>query len=424
LANALKRRDRLAVASARTVSIPRVTPFDDRVAAIAALGASAVGGRCAIACDSAGAGARCTVLAPMGDARWDDLIVALLAALENRLCDSAASGTRRKLALSAREIGAIVRGGNFDIPPAVAILAFVEGGSSIRIALVTGAESAQTQSCVELDALLELLAGAVFAEIAREEAEKSAEFWRAYGEERLHYCRVAREELKCERGLARDLDAAVAATRAAMEREAAARSGLVQKLALRMFTAIDDERARIARDLHDDQAQLLAAATIALEGGREEARAIFKQIEIELRRKTRELRPARLGRATLEEGIEREFRRVEDAGIIATLVRPGATRESDISRAVQQLCFQVVREALSNVIRHARARSVEVVVERANSATRVSVIDDGCGIDTSMDGEGIGLKGVRERVELMGGRLTIESRAGRTIVVAEIPELS
>jgi len=66
-----------------------------------------------------------------------------------------------------------------------------------------------------------------------------------------------------------------------MEREAARRSLLVRQLALRMFAAIDEERARIARDLHDDQAQLLAAAKIALEGRREAARAIFKQVEAE-----------------------------------------------------------------------------------------------------------------------------------------------
>jgi signal transduction histidine kinase len=208
-----------------------------------------------------------------------------------------------------------------------------------------------------------------------------------------------------------------------MEQQAASRSGLVRQLALRMFTAIDKERARIARDLHDDQAQLLAAAKIALEGGREEARAIFKQIEDELRRRTRELRPATLGRATLDDAIEREFRRLSGAGITAKLVDAGAAHASVISRPVQQLCFQVVREALSNVIRHARAKSVEVLVERTPEAARISISDDGRGIDPS-NAEGSGLSGVRERLELMGGGLTIESRAGRTTIVAEIPEPS
>jgi signal transduction histidine kinase len=416
LANALKNRKRLAVVTARPA--PRPAPFTERIAAIAALGASAVGGRCAIAWDSAGAGG--TALAPVDDSRFDEVIRAGLAALDNPLSDAAAKGSKR-VTLSTREIDSIGRYGKFEIPPAVAMLALVEGGISIRIVTAAaGAEGGHRRSSCEFEALLELLAGAVVAEISRKDAEKSAEFWRAYGAERVHYCRIAQDELKRERGRALEVDAAVAAARASMDREAATRSGLVRQLALRMFTAIDDERARIARDLHDEQAQLLAAAMIALEGGREEARAIFTQIEVELRRKTRELRPATLGHATLDEGIEREFRRVVGAGILATLVYPGA--KDGISRPVQQLCFQVVREALSNVIRHASAKSVEVIVECKNSAARISVIDDGCGIDRSRNGDGIGLAGVRERLELMGGRLTVESCAGRTVIMAEIPE--
>jgi len=204
-----------------------------------------------------------------------------------------------------------------------------------------------------------------------------------------------------------------------MEREAARRSALVRQLALRMFAAIDEERARIARDLHDDQAQLLAAAKIALGGRREAARAILKQVEEELRRKTRELRPATLGNASLGEAIEREFARLKRAGVTATLIHTSPAEK--FSRPVQQLCFQIAREALSNVIKHAHANSVQITVEKIDSAARLSVSDDGCGLESN-NSDGIGLAGVRERLELMGGRLTVQSRAGRTTVVAEIPE--
>jgi two-component system sensor histidine kinase UhpB len=189
-----------------------------------------------------------------------------------------------------------------------------------------------------------------------------------------------------------------------------------------MFAAIDEERARIARDLHDDQAQLLAATKIALDGPPEAARSIFKQVEEELRRKTRELRPTSIGNASLDEAIEREFGRVNRAGVKANFVHLDNEGSAEkISRPVQQLCFQVVREALSNVIRHARAKSVQVTIESKQAAARVSISDDGRGIDNGR-GEGTGLTGVRERLELMGGTLIVESRAGRTTVVAEIPE--
>ncbi|MGH7924720.1 MAG: sensor histidine kinase, partial [Candidatus Binatus sp.] len=209
------------------------------------------------------------------------------------------------------------------------------------------------------------------------------------------------------------------ATNWVMERDALRREGLVRRLALRMYAAVDEERARIARDLHDDQAQLLAAAKIALEGRRDAARAIFKQVEQELRRKTRELRPATIGSASLDEAVEHEFERLNRAGVQAKLIHAGAAEK--ISRPVEQLCFLVVRETLSNVIRHARAKSVEVMIEKIDASARVSVSDDGRGVDGNK-GEGAGLTGMRERLELMGGRLTVASRAGRTTVVAEIPE--
>ena len=89
----------------------------------------------------------------------------------------------------------------------------------------------------------------------------------------------------------------------------------------RCFAAVDQERTDTARDLHDDQAQLLAAAKIALDGRREAARSIFKQVEQELRRKTRELRPASIGDASLDQAIEHEFARLHRAGVKAKFSR-------------------------------------------------------------------------------------------------------
>jgi signal transduction histidine kinase len=196
---------------------------------------------------------------------------------------------------------------------------------------------------------------------------------------------------------------------------------LVQRLALRMFAAIDEERAKIARDLHDDQAQLLAAARIALEGGRDEARAVFRTLEAELRRRTRQVRPALLGRVTLTEAIENEFKRLAAAGIQARLVRKGAVTR--ISRPVQQLCLQALREGLSNVIRHSGATRVKVVLERHTGLVRLAIADNGRGMPRGAEAAaGMGLAGITERLELMGGRLAIDSQPGATTLIAEIPE--
>jgi two-component system, NarL family, sensor histidine kinase UhpB len=120
-----------------------------------------------------------------------------------------------------------------------------------------------------------------------------------------------------------------------------------------MFGAIDSERARIARDLHDHQAQLLAVARIGIEAGPDEARGIFKQLEDALRLRVRELKPPTLGRSTLAEGLRYELRRLADAGIKGRLTH--ADKMNALTRPVQQVCYQVAREALANVIRHAGA---------------------------------------------------------------------
>ena len=558
MVNALKHRNQLAVVSPPPAA--RQPSFSDRIAAIAELGAGTLAAeRCAIAVPASGAGADEVVRAPRVDSRWDDVVNAVLVALDNRLGDAAAGhGLKRargapgsiesieRVGLSAREINAIVRVEKID-GRQIAASVFTDGVSAVRIAMVARADRARG----ELEASLELMARAVFGEMALAAARASLEFWRTHGAESGRQAVDAKRELVRERAATHHLDKAVAAARRArpnerfsrfgelvaagagfdqwvvavaeggaltvaasssglkqfdlgeadsalresfrrhiviarwrdrdagiadrakqfsedrmfggsyvcipfdagaialasrdghasasgaqaiverlapiaatwvMERDALRRRGLVRQLALRMFAAIDEERARIARDLHDDQAQLLAAAKIALEGGGEAARSIFKQVEEELRRKTRELRPVTIGDASLDEAIEGEFARLSRAGVKAKfsqLVHDGAAKK--ISRPVRQLCFQVVRETLSNVIRHARAKSVQITIESTDAAARVSVTDDGCGISANQN-EGVGLAGMRERLELMGGSLTVESRAGRTTVVAEIPE--
>jgi len=205
-----------------------------------------------------------------------------------------------------------------------------------------------------------------------------------------------------------------------LEAEADRLRRLVRNLGMRMYGAIDSERARIARDLHDHQAQLLAAARIGIEAGPDEARGIFKQLEDALRLRVRELKPPNLGRSTLAEGLRYELRRMADAGIKGRLTH--ADKMKVLTRPVQQVCYQVAREALANVMRHAGASRVEVAIEKRGERVRLSILDDGKGLGSASGRGGIGLHGLSERLELMGGRLRIESKVGSTRLVAEIPE--
>jgi signal transduction histidine kinase len=180
------------------------------------------------------------------------------------------------------------------------------------------------------------------------------------------------------------------------------------------------ERTRIARDLHDHQAQLLAAARIGIEAGPDEARGIFKQLEDALRLRVRELKPPTLGRSTLVEGLRYELRRLTDAGIKGRLAH--ADKMNALTRPVQQVCYQVAREALANVLRHAGASRVEIAIEKRGERVRLSILDNGKGMGNATGRGGLGLNGLSERLELMGGRLRVESKTGATRLVAEIPE--
>jgi signal transduction histidine kinase len=206
-----------------------------------------------------------------------------------------------------------------------------------------------------------------------------------------------------------------------VERRLGEYRALVQRMALRMYAAIDEERARIARDLHDDQGQLLAAARLALQGKPETARLIFEKLERELRSRTRELRPATLGKLSLAAALESELARMRDSGMVVRLSIDPTVENA--SPSVQQLCFQVAREALTNVMRHAGASTVTVSVERANDALRIVVADNGRGIPRAPETRlSMGLAGITERLELMGGKLEVDSGRSGARLVAEIPE--
>ena len=156
---------------------------------------------------------------------------------------------------------------------------------------------------------------------------------------------------------------------------------LVRNLGLRMFGAVDSERARIARDLHDHQAQLLAAARIGIEAGPDQARGVFKRLEADLRLRVRELKPPSLGRSTLAEALRDELRRLAASGIKSRLVH--ADRMDALTRPVQELCYQVAREALANVMRHAHASRVEIGIEKRGALVQLWILDNGMGIRTA-----------------------------------------
>jgi signal transduction histidine kinase len=186
------------------------------------------------------------------------------------------------------------------------------------------------------------------------------------------------------------------------------------------------ERARWARELHDETLQGLGALRVRLSASlrldrAEMAEAVeqaIAQIEDEianLRSLITELRPAvldELGLGAAIEGLAENHAASTGTEIHVDLELQTRTGSVRLDREVESAVFRLVQEALSNVAKHANAESVWLNVTRDSDAISIGIRDDGAGFDMDSRSNGFGLVGMRERVALAGGSLTIVSTPG------------
>lgn len=202
------------------------------------------------------------------------------------------------------------------------------------------------------------------------------------------------------------------------------------------IAASDAERARWARELHDQTLQALGGVRVLLAsslargdaGAREEAmRQAVSDIELEianLREIINDLRPAALDELGLASAIESllERRRRERLRIDARLKLPGGGgRDSGLPPELETTVYRIVQEALTNIVKHARASAARVEVAHRDGELRIEVSDDGVGFDPRARTNGFGLAGMRERVALAGGELELTSGEGGTCVRVRLP---
>ena len=217
------------------------------------------------------------------------------------------------------------------------------------------------------------------------------------------------------------------ATRAAVAIELSERVGRSAVHAL--LEGQELERKRLARELHDETGQALASILLGLRSleaqvGTEPVATIRELVGSALddvRRLTVELRPPALDDFGLGPALERLTALTgERSGLdIQLSVRSPLKLSPDQETAL----YRIVQEALTNVIKHARARSVSIVVMPSGGAVRAVIEDDGVGFDPARVRDGaLGLVGIRERVALFGGRFEVESAPGEgTTLVIELP---
>ncbi|HEY2594870.1 MAG TPA: GAF domain-containing sensor histidine kinase [Chloroflexota bacterium] len=204
-----------------------------------------------------------------------------------------------------------------------------------------------------------------------------------------------------------------------------------------MGLARAEERARLAREIHDTLAQGLTAIALNIEGAMhrldthpdqarerlEQALAMARENLEDARRSVLDLRgAAQLEGKPLAEalaGLARAF--TSDTGIPATVQ---STNVDGLSLRVESELFRIAQEALTNVRKHARAHSVQIGLRRRGTSLTLSVRDDGRGfvVSEARRGDGQGVVGMRERARVLGGHLTISSGPGNgTRVTARVP---
>jgi two-component system sensor histidine kinase UhpB len=188
----------------------------------------------------------------------------------------------------------------------------------------------------------------------------------------------------------------------------------------------EEERTRLAYDLHDECNQALTGVLLRLQATAQDAppelRAELQETKElatsamdELLRLARELRPAALDDHGLLAALRTQLERFsEQTGVPAEL----ATYDelADLVEQEQIVVYRVVQESLSNITRHAGAEQVRVELGRDHGRPVVRIVDDGCGF-SGQPGDGLGLVGMRERARLAGGRLDVQSGPGRGTVV-------
>lgn len=214
-----------------------------------------------------------------------------------------------------------------------------------------------------------------------------------------------------------------------------ARSVATERLRFAMDAA-EQERLQWARELHDETLQGLAAIRLLLatgrqgdpEGLRSAVDASIEQIDDEIasmRGLISDLRPdslSELGIVNALQGLAERMRpRAPDVRIDVTPADP-APAPGRLPAAIEVALYRVAQEAITNAIRHGQAGAITIALHRDAGRTAVSIHDDGSGFDPDEVDLGYGLIGMRERAELAGGKLLIDSTPGEgTTVRLRIP---
>lgn len=191
-------------------------------------------------------------------------------------------------------------------------------------------------------------------------------------------------------------------------------------------SAIMEERARLARDLHDSVTQSLYSLTLLAEGWRRlaadgrledagqslgEIGEIAQQALKEMRLLVHQLRPPALAQQTLAGALRERLEAVENRSGVTTHL--AVEEDLALPSALEDALYRIAQEALNNILKHAHASRVAVQVQRVDQAVELAVIDNGVGFDSAERAGGLGLDFMQERVARLGGTLDLAAAPGQ-----------
>jgi PAS domain S-box-containing protein len=232
--------------------------------------------------------------------------------------------------------------------------------------------------------------------------------------------------------------AAVAAHNALLYQQVRESHARLQSLSHRLVNVQESERREIARELHDEAGQALTSLIVGLRrlerdlaGAADgysqaagELATLAHDVWENLHRLAVDLRPASLDHLGLVQALTAYIERVSQQARLRVAFKTVALGQERLPQEVETALYRIAQEALTNVTRHAHATHADVLLQRNGDRVTLIVEDNGCGFEPAEHAgvDSIGLLGMRERCEMLGGVFRLESAPGRgTTLVGEIP---
>ena len=214
-----------------------------------------------------------------------------------------------------------------------------------------------------------------------------------------------------------------------------------QQLGMRIIKAQEEERRRVAREIHDGPAQSMANVVLRVEICEKllkikpeevkkelsELKGLVKESLQDVRKIIFDLRPMVLDDLGLVPALKRYIAELQERCSLHIDFQVLGNTNERLSGTLEIALFRIIQEALNNVIKHAQAKTVEVYLEQAQTQVNLRIKDDGCGFDlekvlNNSNSDSYGLIGIRERVELLEGSFKILTAPGKgTNLLVKIP---